>query len=63
MKHLDRIKMNSERMGGTPCIRGTRVTVGTIIGLIAEDYTTDEILNAYPYLKRGDIQAALRYAA
>jgi uncharacterized protein (DUF433 family) len=49
-------------MGGKPCIRGTRVTVGTIVGLIAEDYTTKEILDAYPYLEQGDIRAALRYA-
>lgn len=63
MKHLDRITMDPTRMGGKPCIRGTRVTVGTIVGLIAENYTTEEILNAYPYLDRADVRAALRYAA
>jgi uncharacterized protein (DUF433 family) len=63
MKHLDRITMDPTRMGGKPCVRGTRVTVGTIIGLIAEDYTIDEILDAYPYLERKDVRAALRYAA
>ena len=63
MKHLDRITTNPDRMGGNPCIEGTRVTVGTIVGLIAENHTTDEILDAYPYLEPADIQAALRYAA
>lgn len=63
MKSLDRITMDPARMGGKPCIRGTRVTVGTVIGLIAEDYTADEILDAYPYLEREDVRAALRYAA
>jgi uncharacterized protein (DUF433 family) len=63
MKHLDRITMDPARMGGKPCIRDTRVTVGTIVGLIAEEYTTEDILDAYPYLEQEDIRAALRYAA
>jgi len=63
MKHLDRITMNPTRMGGKPCIQGTRVTVGTIVNLMAENHSPDDILNAYPYLERADIQAALRYAA
>jgi uncharacterized protein (DUF433 family) len=63
MKQIDRITMDPARMGGKPCIRGTRVTVGTVVGLVAEGYTADEILEAYPYLEREDIQAALRYAA
>lgn len=50
-------------MGGKPCIRGTRVTVGTVVGLVAEGYTTEEIIEAYPYLEPEDVQAALRYAA
>ena len=50
-------------MGGRPCIRGLRVTVGTIVGLLAAGRSTDEILGAYPYLERDDIQAALAYAA
>ncbi len=50
-------------MGGKPCIRGTRVTVGTVVGLVAEGYTPDDIVEAYPYLEREDVQAALRYAA
>mgnify|MGYP006420747089 CR=1 FL=1 len=63
MRPLDRITMNPNRMGGKPCIQGTRVTVGTIVNLIAENHSPDEILNAYPYLERADIQGALRYTA
>jgi uncharacterized protein (DUF433 family) len=50
-------------MGGKACIRGTRVTVATIVGLIADGVTVDEILADYPYLSREDVQAALAYAA
>lgn len=50
-------------MGGKPCIRGLRVTVSTILGLLAVGRTTDEILKAYPYLELDDIQESLAYAA
>ncbi len=50
-------------MGGRPCIRGMRVTVGTIMGLLAAGRTQEEILQEYPYLEKDDIQAALTYAA
>lgn len=50
-------------MGGKPCIRGMRVTVGTIVGLIASGTTSEEILEEYPYLEADDIPAALSYAA
>lgn len=50
-------------MGGRPCIRGLRVTVGTILGLLAAGQSTEEILAAYPYLEKEDIQASLAYAA
>lgn len=50
-------------MGGRPCIRGMRVTVGTIVGLLAAGRTHEEILQAYPYLELEDIRAALSYAA
>lgn len=63
MKQLDGIIMDPDRMGGKPCIEGTRVTVGTVVGLIAEGHRVEEIINAYPYLDREDIRAALRYAA
>ncbi|WP_457652335.1 DUF433 domain-containing protein [Rhodocaloribacter sp.] len=63
MKPLQRITLNPEVMGGKPCIRGTRVTVGTIVGLIAAGHSLDEVLEAYPYLTREDVLEALAYAA
>ena len=60
---MDRITFNPRVMGGKPCIRGLRVTVGLIVGLVATGRTTEEILRAYPYLEAEDIPAALRYAA
>jgi len=63
MKQLTRITFNPEIMGGRPCIRGLRVTVGTVVGLVATGYSTAEILQAYPYLEAADIQEALAYAA
>jgi len=59
----DRITFDAAVMGGKPCIRGIRVTVGTLVGLIAAGRTQDEILLAYPYLEPADIHAALVYAA
>jgi uncharacterized protein (DUF433 family) len=50
-------------MGGKPCVKGTRITVGLIVGLVAAGRATDEILAAYPDLTREDISAALTYAA
>lgn len=50
-------------MGGKPCIRGLRVTVGAIVGLVAAGKTRDEILRLYPYLEAADIDEALAYAA
>ena len=61
--NLDRITFNQNVMGGKLCIRGMRVTVGTIIGLIASGYTQPDILKAYPYLEADDIRQALIYAA
>ncbi|OOQ60820.1 DUF433 domain-containing protein [Mucilaginibacter pedocola] len=63
MKALDRITLNPGVMGGKPCIRGLRVTVGTIVGLFATGGTTDEILKMYPYLQQEDLMQALSYAA
>jgi uncharacterized protein (DUF433 family) len=63
MKTLDRITFNAEIMGGKPCIRGLRVTVGTIVGFVAAGRTRDEILKLYPYLEPEDIDQALAYAA
>lgn len=50
-------------MGGKPCIRGLRVTVGTIVGLVASGHSFADILKAYPYLEQEDLLAALTYAA
>jgi len=63
MKSLTRITLNSEIMGGKPCIRQMRVTVGTIVGLMASGRTIPEILKAYPYLEEADVYEALSYAA
>ena len=63
MKKLKRITFNPEVMGGRPCIRGMRITVGTIIGLLASGYTPEEIIELYPYLETEDIREALAYAA
>ena len=63
MENLSRITLNVNVMGGKPCIRGLRVTVGTIVGLIASDHSNKEILKLYPYLEQEDINEALTYAA
>ena len=60
---IQRITLDPNVMGGKPCIRGMRVTVGTIVGLIASGSTPAEILSDYPYLEAEDIPAALSYAA
>jgi uncharacterized protein (DUF433 family) len=59
---LDRITIEPEVMGGKPCIRGIRITVGTITGLLASGETLERILVLYPSLERDDIYAALAYA-
>ena len=56
MQHLSRITFDPNQMGGKPCIRGLRVTVGMIVGLIASGYSREQILNAYPYLEEEDIK-------
>ena len=63
MDLLERITRDPAVMGGRPCIRGMRVTVGAIVGLLAAGRTREEVLEAYPYLEADDIQAALSYAA
>ncbi len=62
-RNVERITLNPKIMGGKPCIRGMRVTVGMIIGLMAVRHSPQEILNTYPYLEKEDITAALSYAA
>lgn len=63
MLELKRITFNTNVMGSKPCIRGIRVTVGTIVGLIASGHNNVDILKAYPYLEEEDIREALAYAA
>ena len=60
---LTRITHDPNIMGGKPCIRGLRVTVGTIVGLVAAGHSDAEILRLYPYLAADDIREALSYAA
>ena len=63
MPTLARITHDPDVMGGKPCIRGLRVTVGTIVGLVAAGHSHEEILRLYPYLATDDIREALSYAA
>ena len=63
MPVLNRITHDPNIMGGKPCIRGLRVTVGTIVGLVAAGHSDAEILRMYPYLESVDIRQALAYAA
>ncbi len=63
MKAINRITFDPGVMGGKPCIRGLRVTVGTIVGLFASGHTKTEILKLYPYLETEDVEQALSYAA
>jgi uncharacterized protein (DUF433 family) len=60
---FSRISHDPLVMGGKPCIRGLRVTVGTILGLLAAGEPRDRILKAYPYLESEDLDEALAYAA
>ncbi len=63
MENLSRITFDPAIMGGKPCIRGLRVTVGTIVGLFASGHSKEKILKLYPYLEMEDILEALAYAA
>ncbi|MGA3097791.1 MAG: DUF433 domain-containing protein [Bryobacteraceae bacterium] len=63
MQELRRITVNPAVMGGKPCIRGMRVTVGMIVGAIAAGRTIPELLADFPYLEEPDIREALAYAA
>ena len=63
MPQWKRITFDPNVMGGKACLRGLRVTAGTLVGLIAAGRTREEILQAYPYLEPGDITEALEYAA
>lgn len=60
---FERITVDPGQMGGRPCIRGMRITVGMVLGQLAAGQSVDEILVDYPYLEREDVLAALEYAA
>ena len=63
MVRLDRLTRSVEVMGGRVCVRGTRVTVGALVGLMAVGLSVVEILDAYPYLDEQDVRQAVAYAA
>jgi len=63
MNELTRITLDPKVMGGKPCIRGLRVTVGAIVGLVAAGHSFSDILKAYFYLEEEDFREALAYAA
>lgn len=63
MRTLDRITVDPAVMGGKACIRGMRVTVGTVVGLLASGRSPADILESYPYLEQEDIEQSLAYAA
>jgi len=58
-----RITVNPNQMGGVPCIRGVRIPVATVVGMVADGMSDEEILKAFPDLEREDIREALQYAA
>jgi uncharacterized protein (DUF433 family) len=60
---FERIQINPNVMGGKPTIRGMRITVATIVDMVAYGYSFERILEAYPILEREDIEEAMRYAA
>ena len=62
-ENFERITQNPSVMGGKPCIRGMRVTVGMIVGQIGAGVSVEQLLSDYPYLEREDIMQALQYAA
>ncbi|MFH0823266.1 MAG: DUF433 domain-containing protein [Pseudomonadota bacterium] len=63
MREFDRITFDQNVMGGKACLRGMRVTVSLVVNLVANGMTTEEILEAYPYLESEDINQALRFVA
>ena len=63
MSNIGRITLNPLVMGGKPCIRGMRITVGNIVGLLAAGHSIEEILDEFPELESEDIHASLAYAS
>jgi len=63
LEHFDRITQNPDVMGGKPCIRGMRLTVGRVLSQIGAGEAIEDLLVDYPYLEREDILQSLQYAA
>ena len=63
MTQFKRITINAGQMGGIPCIRGLRIPVATVVGMIGDGMAESDLLNAYPDLELADIREALRFAA
>ena len=63
LMEFSRITVDQDKMGGIPCIRGLRIPVATVVGMVASGMTTEDILHEYPDLEADDIREALRYAA
>jgi uncharacterized protein (DUF433 family) len=63
MMRFQRITVNPHHMGGVPCLRGLRIPVATVVAMVADGMSEEEILRAYPDLEPEDIREALRYAA
>ena len=60
---FNRITVNPRQMGGVPCIRGLRIPVATVVGMVADGMTVEEILQSFPDLEGDDIKESLQYAA
>jgi uncharacterized protein (DUF433 family) len=60
---MERITVNARQMGGVPCIRGLRIPVATVVGMVADGMSADEIVAELPPLELADVTAALRFAA
>ena len=60
---FERITVDADQMGGVPCVRGLRIPVATVVAMVADGMTTDEVLHALPDLEPEDIRQALQYAA
>ena len=60
---MNRITASPDQMGGVPCIRGLRIPVSTVVGMVADGMSAEEVLAAYPDLEGEDVAAALRFAA
>jgi uncharacterized protein (DUF433 family) len=63
MDRFDRITFDPNVMGGKACIRGLRITVSTVLGLVASGMTTEQIIADFPYLEPDDVKQSLEYAA